>query len=150
MYLKKIFFFSTGFSIFSSSSFPFSPSPSFSLSLPLFPSPSSLFHLFFLSFRLSLPLFPSLFLSLEVFFFEGTACTVYLQDVRNDTTDCNQLYLYWNKEIYFFFNLGFAHSNVCNLLVHFLAETSDMIINKHTVRHPKTDNILFRLHPEVY
>ena len=47
-----------------------SPSPSFSVSLPLFPFPSSsLFHLFFLSFRLSLPLFPSSFLSLEVFFF---------------------------------------------------------------------------------
>ena len=47
-----------------------SPSPSFSVSLPLFPFPSSsLFHLFFLSFRLSFPLFPSLFLSLEVFFF---------------------------------------------------------------------------------
>ena len=47
-----------------------SPSPSFSVSLPLFLFPSSsLFHLFFLSFRLSLPLFPSLFLSLEGFFF---------------------------------------------------------------------------------
>ena len=43
-------------------------SPSFSVSLHLFPFPSSsLFHLFFLSFRLSLPLFPSSFLSLEVF-----------------------------------------------------------------------------------
>ena len=47
-----------------------SPSPSFSVSLPLFPFPSSsLFHLFFLSFRLSLPLFPSSFLYLKVFFF---------------------------------------------------------------------------------
>ena len=47
-----------------------SPSPSFSVSLPLFPFPSSsLFHLFFLSFRLSLSLFPSSFLSLEVFFY---------------------------------------------------------------------------------
>ena len=81
-----------------------SHSPSFSVSLPLFPFPSSsLFHLLFLSFRLSLPFFPSSFLSLEgFFFFEGTACTVYLRDVRNETTDCNQLYLYWNKERYFF------------------------------------------------
>ena len=47
-----------------------SHSPSFSVSLLLFPFPSSsLFHLFFLSFRLSLPLFPSLFLSHEVLFF---------------------------------------------------------------------------------
>ena len=54
-----------------------SSSPSFLVSLPLFPFPSSsLFHLFFLSFLLSLPLFPSSFLSLEVFFFEGTACIV--------------------------------------------------------------------------
>ena len=46
----------------------FSPFPSFSVSLPLFPFPSSSrFHLFFLSFRLSLPLFPSSFLSLVVF-----------------------------------------------------------------------------------
>ena len=47
-----------------------SPSPSFSVSLPLFPFPSSpIFHLFFLSFRLSLHLFPFSFLSLEGFFF---------------------------------------------------------------------------------
>ena len=41
--------------------------------------------------------------------------------------------------------LWFAHSNVCNLLVHFLAKTSDKIINKHTVRHLKTDNTLFNI-----
>ena len=37
------------------------------------------------------------------------------------------------------------HSDVCNLLVYFLVETSDKIINKHTVRHPKTDNTLFKI-----
>ena len=37
------------------------------------------------------------------------------------------------------------HSDVCDLLVHFLDETSDKIINKHKVRHPKTDNILFKM-----
>ena len=47
--------------------------------------------------------------------------------------------------IYIFLNLEFAHSDVCNLLVHFLAKTSDKIINKHTVRHPKTDNTLFKI-----
>ena len=72
-----------------------SHSPSFSVSLPLFPFPSSsLFHIFFLSFRLSLPLFHFSFLPLEVFFFEGTSCTVCFRDVKNDATDCNQLYLY--------------------------------------------------------
>ena len=49
------------------------------------------------------------------------------------------------RYIFFFLNLGFAHSNVCDLLVHFLAETFDKIINKHIVRHPKTDNILFKI-----
>ena len=32
------------------------------------------------------------------------------------------------KRFFFFLNLGFAHSDVCDLLVHFLAETSDKII----------------------
>ena len=72
-----------------------SPSPSFLVSLPLFPSPfsSSLF----------------LFLSLSWgFFFEGTACTVCFRDVRNDATDCNQLFLYCNKEKFYFLNLEFC------------------------------------------
>ena len=132
-----------------------SPSPSFSISLSLFPFLSSpIFHLFFLSFRLSLPLFPSSFLSLEVFFFfEGTACIFHLRDVRNDTIVCNQLYLYWNKERFPFLSHEFAYSDVCNFLAHSLAElskTSDKIINKHTIRHPKTDNTLFKITTEVY
>ena len=81
-----------------------SPSPSFSLSLS-----QSLFLSFSISFSfpfaLSLPLFPSL---LRFFFFEGTACTVYFRDVRNDTADCNQLYLYCNKEQYIF-----SRMNLC-------------------------------------
>ena len=79
------------------------------------------------------------------FFFEGTACTVCFRDVRNDTTDCNQLYLYCNKEIFYFLNLEFVHSDVCDLLVYSLTVTSDQIINKHTVRHPKTNNTLFKI-----
>ena len=124
-----------------------SSSPSFSVSLPLFPFPSSsLFHLFFLSFRLSLPLFPSSFLSLEVFFFEGTTCTVYLRDVRMRLLIViNYTFIGIKRYIFFFLNLGFAHSDVCDLLVHFLAETSDKKINKHTVRHSKTNNILFKI-----
>ena len=92
--------------------------------------------------------FPPPFFSLEVFFFfffEGIACTVCFRDVRNDTTDCNQLYIYCNKEIFYFSNLEFMHSDVCNLLVYSLTVTYDQIINKHTVRHPKTDNTLFKI-----
>ena len=40
------------------------------------------------------------------------------------------------------------HSDVCNFLVHSLAElseTSVKIINKRTVRRPKTDNTLFKI-----
>ena len=40
------------------------------------------------------------------------------------------------------------HYDVCNFLAHSLAElskTSDKIINKHIVRHPKTDNTLFKI-----
>ena len=42
----------------------------------------------------------------------------------------------------------FAYSDVCNFLTHSLAElseTSDKIINKHTIRHPKTNNTLFKI-----
>ena len=76
-----------------------SPSPSFSLpsfliffhisfsrfSHKLFPSifsSSPLFHLF--SSR-----FAFFFLKFFFFFFEQTACTMYPQDVRDDTFDCN-------------------------------------------------------------
>ena len=76
-----------------------SPSPSFSLlSFFLFFHISfSLFlflsHKLFSSLFYSSPLFHLVFLSsfsLEgfFFFFEGTACTVYFQDVTDDTTDC--------------------------------------------------------------
>ena len=43
-------------------------------------------------------------------------------DVGNGTADCNQLYLYWNKEKFYFLNHEFAHSDVCNFLVHSLVE----------------------------
>ena len=125
--------------------FPISFSFPVAYSLPFFPS---LFLSLSFPFVLSLSLFPSLFLSLEAFFFEGFSCTVHLRDVRNDTTVCNQLYLYWNKERFSFLSHEFAHSDVCNFLAHSLAELSetfDKIINKHTVRHPKTDNTLFKI-----
>ena len=83
---------------------PFSPLLSLSLlsllSLSLLSSPSPSFsHSLFLSFSVSLPLF----LFFLLLFFEGIACTVYFRDVRDDTTDCNQLYLHWNKENFSFF-----------------------------------------------
>ena len=77
-----------------------------SLSLPLF-----LIHKLFPSLFSSSPLFHLVFLSsffFEGFFFEGTACTICFRDVRNDTTNCNQLYLYYNKEIFYFLNLEFC------------------------------------------
>ena len=33
---------------------------------------------------------------------------VCFRDVRNDTTDYNQLYLYYNKEMFYFLNLEFC------------------------------------------
>ena len=77
-----------------------SRSPSFSLLSFFFHNSFSHFFLFF-----SHKLFPSLFsssplchlvflssFSLEgFFFFEGTACTMYFQDVTDDTTDCNRM-----------------------------------------------------------
>ena len=45
-------------------------------------------------------------------------------------------------------NFEFENSDVCNFLAYSLAElseTSDKIINKRTVRHPKTDNTLFKI-----
>ena len=52
------------------------------LSLPLISSPSP-------SFSFSFPSFLLFFLKFFFFFFEGTACTMYPQDVRDDTSDCN-------------------------------------------------------------
>ena len=104
---------------------------------------------FFFSFPSLFPFLPHLILLLEAFFFfEGIACTARLRDVKNDTTVCNQLYLYWNKERFSFLSHEFTYSDVCNFLAHSLAElsvTSNKIINKRTVRHPKTDNTLFKI-----
>ena len=84
---------------------------------------SSLLFLLFFSisfcfpFALSLPIFPSLFLSLRAFFLlfsKENFCTFYFRDVRNYTTICNQLYLYWNKERFFF--LFFIVMNLCILM----------------------------------
>ena len=49
------------------------------------------------------------------------------------------------KRYFIFLNLEFVHSDVCSLLVYSLTVTSDQILNKHTVRHPKTDNTLFKI-----
>ena len=113
-------------------------SPSPSLSHSLFLSSQFLFLSFFFSspflllFLLLSLLVRTLFFSLSFFsffFFEGTACTVYFRDVRNDTTDCNQLYLYWNKEN-FFLAREFVYSDVCNFLVRSLAELSIFLLSK--------------------
>ena len=107
---------------------------------------SSSFPFSFFSFpSLSRFPFPPSSLLLRFFFFEGTACTICFRDVRNDTTDCNQLYFYCNKKIFYFLNLEFVHSDVCNLLVYSLTVTFAQLINKHTFRHPKTDNTLFKI-----
>ena len=73
-----------------------SPSPSLSFSLPSF---ILFFHISFSLFPfLTHKLFPSIFSSspifhlfpfLLLFFFEGIACTVYFQDVTDDTADCS-------------------------------------------------------------
>ena len=86
--LSFLLFFHISFSIF--------PFLSHKLFPPLFSS-SPIFHFFFLS-----------SFSLEGFFFEGTACTVCFQDVRNDAIDCNHLYLYCNKDMFYFLNLEFC------------------------------------------
>ena len=64
------------------------------------------------------------------FFFEGTACTVYFRDVREDIADCNQLYLHWNKENFSFFAREFVYSNVCNFLIPSLVELSVFILHR--------------------
>ena len=105
---------------------PFSPILSLSLLLFLlslylcspFPSPSlSHSHSFFS-------------LSSFSFFFEGTACIVYFRDVRDDTADCNQLYLYWNKENFSFLAREFVYFDVCNFLIHSLAELSVFLLQR--------------------
>ena len=93
-----------------------SPSPSFSHSLFL----SFSFPLPFFSFSFSLPFSFAFFFFL--FFLEGTACTVYFRDVRDDTADCNQLYLHWNKEKFSFMAHEFMYSDVNNFLIHSLDE----------------------------
>ena len=118
---------------------PLSPfSPLLSLSLLSSPSPS-FSHFLFLSFSFSLPLFlfpfPFLLLFLlppllvrTLFFFEGTACSVYFRDVRDDTADCNQLYLHWNKEKFSLLAHEFVYSDVCNFLVRSLVELSVFLL----------------------
>ena len=71
----SLFFFSS----FPSLSFPF-PSSTLSFPSPSFLPPSSALSFPSLSFFL-----PEVFF----FFFQGTACTKYLGDVRDDTSDCN-------------------------------------------------------------
>ena len=93
-----------------------SPSPSLSRSLFL----SFSFPLPFFSFSFSLPFSFALFFCF--LFFEGTACTVYFRDVRDDTANCNQLYLHWNKEKFSFLAHEFVYSDVNNFLVCSLAE----------------------------
>ena len=104
------------------------PSPFPSRSHSFFFSFSSFFSFSFsfsFPFALSLLLFPSPFLFLEIFpVFEGTVCTVHSRDVRDGTTDCNQLYLYWNKEQYLFLKHESVYSEVCNFLGCYLAEMS--------------------------
>ena len=59
--------------------------------------------------------------------------------------ECNLIGI---KRDYSYLNHELAHSDVCNFLAHSLAklfETSDKIINKRTVHHPKTDNTLFKI-----
>ena len=123
---------------------------------PLLSSPSPSFsHSLFLSFSVFLPLFlflspfllPPLLVCTLFFFFEGTACTVYFRDVRDDTADCNQLYLHWNKGKFSLLAHEFVYSNVCDFLVrslsclfffyrdaHFflLMRILNKVINKHT------------------
>ena len=106
-----------------------SPSPSLSYSLFLsfsFPFPFFSFSFSFpFSFALSFCLFP---LFPFYFFFEGTTCTVYFRDVRDDTADCNQLYLHWNKENFSLLTHEFVYSDVCKFLVRSLAELSVFLL----------------------
>ena len=118
---RKRCIFSTAFSIFSSSfsfsSFSFSSFFSFSfffsLSLPLFLFSSPFLLLFLL---------PPILVRTLFFFFEGTACTVYFRDVRDDTVDCNQVYLHWNKENFSFLAHEFVYFDVNNFLIRSLAK----------------------------
>ena len=96
------------------------PSPSFShsLSLSLFLSLS--FPLPFFSFSFSFPFLFALF-----FFFLRELLILF---VRDDTADCNQLYLHWNKEKFSFFVHEFVYSDMNNFLVHSLEELSVFLL----------------------
>ena len=127
-FLVPLSLFSPFFSSLSSLSLlssPF-PSPFPSRSHSLFFSFTSFFSFSFsfsFLFAVSLPLFPSPFLFLEIFsFLERTDCTVHSQDVRDGTANCNQLYLYWNKEQYLFLKHESVYCEVCNFLEYYLAE----------------------------
>ena len=111
----------------------------FSLSLSLLSSPPPSFsHSLFLSFSVSLPLFlfssPFLLLFLLLpllvrtpFFFFRELLVLF---VRDDTADCNQLYLHWNKENFSFLAHEFVYSDMNNFLVHSLAELSVFLLPK--------------------
>ena len=52
------------------------------------------------------------------------------------------------KRNFFYLNHELAHSDICNFLVHPLAEpfgTSDKIINKYTFCHLEIDNTFFKV-----
>ena len=56
------------------------------------------------------------------------------------------------KRDFFFLNHELAHSDICNFIVHPLAElfeTSDKIINKYTFCQPETNNTLFKVTTQV-
>ena len=59
--------------------------------------------------------------------------------------ECNLIGI---KRVFSFLNHELAHSYVCNFPAHSMAElfeTSNKITNKPLVRHPKTDNALFKI-----
>ena len=55
--------------------------------------------------------------------------------------ECNLIGI---KRDFSFLNHELAHSDVCNSMAE-LFETSNKITNKCSVRHPKTDNALFKI-----
>ena len=59
--------------------------------------------------------------------------------------ECNLIGI---KRDFSFLNHELAHSDVCNFPAHSMAElfgTSNKITHKRSVRHPKTDNALFKI-----
>ena len=59
--------------------------------------------------------------------------------------ECNLIGI---KRDFSFLNHVLSHSGVCNFFAHSmdeLFETSNKITNKHSIRHPKIDNALFKI-----